>query len=75
MAHKILGIDLGAWSVKVAELEAGFRQAQLIGLYEKRLLAAEEGESGCQDRCDERRKEPVPAGVVRRPYLRLANGE
>ena len=30
MAHKILGIDLGTWSVKVAELEAGFRQSQLV---------------------------------------------
>jgi len=25
MAHKILGIDLGTYSVKVAELSAGFR--------------------------------------------------
>ena len=38
-------------------------------------IAAAEGESGCQDRCDERRQEPVPAGVVCRPHLRLANGE
>lgn len=45
MAHKILGIDLGAYSVKVAELEAGFRQAKLVGLYERRLLPAEEGEA------------------------------
>src|SRR5262245_44863886 len=45
MAHKILGIDLGAYSVKVAELEAGFRQAKLVGLYERRLLPAVEGES------------------------------
>jgi general secretion pathway protein L len=45
MAHKILGIDLGTWSVKVAELEAGFRTAKLIGLYEKPLLPREEGES------------------------------
>ena len=45
MAHKILGIDLGAYSVKIAELEAGFRQAQLVGLYEKRLVEPREGES------------------------------
>jgi general secretion pathway protein L len=45
MAHKILGIDLGAWSVKVAELEAGFRVTKLIGLYEKPLLPREEGET------------------------------
>jgi general secretion pathway protein L len=45
MAHKILGIDLGAWSVKVTELEAGFRSSRLLGLYEKPLLEALEGES------------------------------
>jgi general secretion pathway protein L len=45
MAHKILGIDFGAYSVKVAELEAGFRQAQLVGLYERTLLPAEAGET------------------------------
>jgi len=45
MAHKILGVDLGAYSVKVAELEAGFRQSQLVGLYEKTLLPATDGES------------------------------
>ena len=45
MAHKILGIDLGTYSVKVAELEAGFRQAKLIGLYERPLAEPVEGES------------------------------
>jgi general secretion pathway protein L len=45
MAHRILGIDLGAWSVKVAELEAGFRQSHLVATYERRLLPAHEGES------------------------------
>ncbi len=45
MAHKILGIDLGAWSVKVAELEAGFRQSKLVGLYSRPLLPREEGET------------------------------
>ncbi|HXU72398.1 MAG TPA: pilus assembly protein PilM [Polyangia bacterium] len=45
MAHKILGIDLGAYSVKIAELSAGFRQSQLTGLYERPLLPALEGES------------------------------
>src|SRR5947208_3408851 len=45
MAHKILGIDLGAYSVKVAELEASFRQSQLIGLYERPLVPREDGES------------------------------
>jgi general secretion pathway protein L len=45
LAHKILGIDLGAWSVKVAELEAGFRQSKLTGLFERPLLPRNEGES------------------------------
>jgi type IV pilus assembly protein PilM len=45
MAHKILGIDLGAWSVKLVELEAGFRQSHLTGVYERQLLPALEGET------------------------------
>jgi general secretion pathway protein L len=45
MAHKILGIDLGTYSVKVAELSAGFRQSQLTGLYERPLLPPIEGET------------------------------
>src|SRR5260221_498451 len=48
MAHKILGIDLGVYSVKVAELEAGFRQSRLLGVYERRLLPLEQGESELQ---------------------------
>jgi general secretion pathway protein L len=50
MAHRILGIDLGTWSVKVAELEAGFRSARLFGLYEKALLPKLEGESDLDQR-------------------------
>lgn len=45
MAHKILGIDLGTWSVKVVELAAGFRQSHLTGLYERPLLDPVEGEA------------------------------
>jgi general secretion pathway protein L len=45
MAHKILGIDLGAYSVKIAEIDAGFRQATLVGLYERPLVEKQEGES------------------------------
>ena len=45
MAHKILGIDLGAYSVKVALLEAGFRQARLIAVHERPLLPREGDES------------------------------
>jgi general secretion pathway protein L len=50
MAHRILGIDLGSWSVKVAELEAGFRSSELCGLYEKPLLPKLEGESDLDQR-------------------------
>src|SRR3954470_9562151 len=50
MAHRILGIDLGTWSVKVAELEAGFRSSRLCGLYEKPLLEKLEGETDLQQR-------------------------
>ena len=50
MAHRILGIDLGTWSVKVAELEAGFRSSRLLGLYEKPLVEKLEGESDLQQR-------------------------
>ena len=45
MAHKILGIDLGTYSVKVAEISAGFRTSQLTGLFERPLLPAVEGET------------------------------
>ncbi|HEX4457945.1 MAG TPA: pilus assembly protein PilM [Polyangia bacterium] len=48
MAHKILGIDLGSWSVKVVELSAGFRQSQLTGLYERRLAEPLDGETELQ---------------------------
>ena len=48
MAHTVLGIDLGAWSVKIAEMEAGFRASKVIGLYEKPLLPSEEGETHVQ---------------------------
>ncbi len=48
MAHKILGIDLGTYSVKVAELSAGFRQSQLTGLYERTLAEPIEGETALQ---------------------------
>ncbi|HEX8953274.1 MAG TPA: pilus assembly protein PilM [Polyangia bacterium] len=48
MAHKILGLDLGTYSVKVAELSAGFRQSQLTGLYERALLPPVEGETPLQ---------------------------
>jgi general secretion pathway protein L len=49
MAHRILGIDLGTWSVKVAELEAGFRQSRLVGLYERPLLPPPPGEESGED--------------------------
>lgn len=41
MASTILGIDLGSYSVKVARIEAGFRSAQLVGIFEARVPASE----------------------------------
>lgn len=41
MASTILGIDLGSYAVKVARIEAGFRSAQLVGIFEARVPAAE----------------------------------
>src|SRR5262245_11999442 len=48
MAHKILGLDLGTYAVKVAELAAGFRQSHLVGLYERKLEEPLEGETPLQ---------------------------
>ncbi|MCU1277754.1 MAG: cell division protein FtsA [bacterium] len=48
MAHKILGIDLGTYSVKIAELSAGFRQSQLSGVFERALVEPVEGETPLQ---------------------------
>jgi type IV pilus assembly protein PilM len=48
MAHKILGLDLGTYSVKIAELSAGFRQSQLTGLHERKLEEPLEGETQLQ---------------------------
>ena len=41
MASTILGIDLGSYAVKVARIEAGFRSAQLVGIFEARVPAPE----------------------------------
>jgi general secretion pathway protein L len=38
MAHTILGIDLGTYAVKVAQLQASFRAVRLLGLAERPLL-------------------------------------
>ena len=51
MAHKILGIDLGTYSVKVAELSAGFRQSQLTGLYDEIHQAVVSGNLAIKGRC------------------------
>ncbi len=50
MAHTVLGIDLGSYSVKVAELVAGFRQTQLTGMFELRLLPRHDEESDLDQR-------------------------
>ncbi len=45
MAQHILGVDLGAYSVKLVELETGFRQNRLHAMRELKLLDAIVGES------------------------------
>jgi Tfp pilus assembly PilM family ATPase/ribosomal protein L12E/L44/L45/RPP1/RPP2 len=45
MAQRILGVDLGAYSVKVVEIEVGFRQTRLRLMREAKLLDAVEGEA------------------------------
>src|SRR4051794_13469693 len=42
MAHKILGVDLGSYSVKVVELEAGFRTAEVQGFYTRLVAPGDE---------------------------------
>ncbi len=41
MAHTVCGIDLGAYSIKLAFLEAGFRATTLRGLEEIPVPAGE----------------------------------
>lgn len=45
MAQTILGVDLGAYSVKVVELEVSFRQARLRAVRERKLLDPLPGET------------------------------
>ncbi|HEY3354382.1 MAG TPA: pilus assembly protein PilM [Polyangia bacterium] len=42
MAQKVLGVDLGAYSVKVAVLETSFRQATLVAFHERPLPPGDE---------------------------------
>jgi Tfp pilus assembly PilM family ATPase len=45
MAQRILGVDLGAYSVKVVEIEVGFRQTRLRLMRELKLVDAVDGET------------------------------
>jgi general secretion pathway protein L len=45
MAHRILGIDLGSHSVKIAVVVAGFRKTQVVDWLELPLPAALEGDT------------------------------
>ena len=42
MAHRILGVDLGAYSVKVVVAQAGFRQASVADFIERPVPAGDE---------------------------------
>ncbi|MFH1875120.1 MAG: pilus assembly protein PilM [Pseudomonadota bacterium] len=41
MPQKVLGIDIGSYSVKVAELARSFRSFEFVGFYEKRVVENE----------------------------------
>jgi len=41
MSQTLLGIDLGSYSVKIAQVERGFGEFQLVGFYEEPLVAGE----------------------------------
>ncbi len=43
MSERILGIDLGSYSVKIAEIERDFRSFQLVGFYEQPLVSYSSG--------------------------------
>src|SRR5688572_27087258 len=45
MAHRILGIDLGSYSVKVAVVSAGFRKTLVVDWLELPLAPAMEGDT------------------------------
>ncbi len=41
MPQRILGIDIGSYSIKVAEIERSFRSFQLVGFFEQPVVAYE----------------------------------
>ncbi|MBI2066441.1 MAG: pilus assembly protein PilM [Deltaproteobacteria bacterium] len=43
MRQRILGIDVGGYSIKVAEIERSFRTFELVGFYEQPILRGESG--------------------------------
>jgi general secretion pathway protein L len=45
MAQRILGVDIGAYAVRLVELDVGFRQSRVHLLREAPLLPAQEGET------------------------------
>ena len=60
MAHTITGIDLGAWSVKFAVLEVGFRHTRVVSTYEERVATDDRPFA-------ERQNEALARGVSRLP--------
>lgn len=46
MRERILGIDVGSYSIKVAEIERSLRSFELVGFYEQPIPAATEGTGG-----------------------------
>ncbi len=68
MAHRILGIELGSYSVKVAVASAGFRSATVVATLERRLPRA--GEPGYREgESVEERAATALAQIIREQQL------
>lgn len=63
MAHTILGIDLGTYSIKIAHVEASFRKTRLLALHERPLPPPVDAGDGAGDASGE--VEPLLSRQVR----------
>jgi Tfp pilus assembly PilM family ATPase len=62
MAHRIYAVDLGAWSVKVAIADHGFRQATIGEIVERPVPPP--GEGGASDTTHDQRAARVLASII-----------
>ncbi len=63
MLQRILGIDIGSYSIKVAEIERSFRSFELVGFYEQPILHSPHSQA--QEKTDPALKE----GETRPPVM------